>query len=82
MPGSKGPLVEPVPPRSARRGLWGMSKLDEIKERANPYDKDVKWLLDTCQKLLEKLAVLRRYHGGDGSVTREQVFEALAETEC
>jgi hypothetical protein len=25
----------------------------------------------------EKLALLRRYHGGDGSITREQVIETL-----
>lgn len=28
-------------------------------------------------RLESKLNLLRRYHGGDGSVTREQVFEAI-----
>ena len=30
-------------------------------------------------RLKEKRQVLRRYHGGDGTVTREQVMEALEE---
>lgn len=29
------------------------------------------------QRLEEQLALLRRYHGGDGTVSREQVIEAL-----
>jgi hypothetical protein len=28
-------------------------------------------------KLLERLEILRRYHGGDGTVTRDDVFKAL-----
>lgn len=30
-----------------------------------------------AQALEGRLRLLRRYHGGDGTVTREQVFEAL-----
>jgi hypothetical protein len=34
---------------------------------------------DKHDRLLEKLKLLRRYHGGDGSITREQVIEVLGD---
>lgn len=34
-------------------------------------------LLWEYESSLKSMAVLRRYHGGDGTVTREQVLEAL-----
>ena len=37
--------------------------------------------LEKYEKIKEKLEIIRRYHWGDGSVTREQLIEALGKGE-
>jgi len=59
---------------------------DEARAEANQLKKRIKYLEGECDrlqfecdKLEAKLIVLRRYHGGDGTVTREDVMKALGE---
>lgn len=55
--------------------------LRRIQENEEVEQKVYNEIAEENDKLKVRLAILRRYHGGDGSITREQVIEVLGTEE-